>query len=188
MRKRLSLLFLIVFLMCGTGCAAAPAAPTAIPTTEEVPMAIELTSPAFQHGQPIPRRHTCDGEDISPALNWRNIPPGTKSLALIMDDPDAPRGTWSHWVIFNIPPEVTGLPELRAGATAGLGLDGKNSWGRRGYGGPCPPQGTHRYFFRLYALDTLLRLQAGAVREEVLKAMEGHVLAQGELMGTYSRR
>jgi hypothetical protein len=155
-----------------------------IPEEEgESPMEITITSPAFAEGEPIPAKFSCDGEDISPELVWSGIPEGTASLALIMDDPDAPMGTWVHWVLFNLPPGSAGLPE----GAAGLGEDGNNSWKRTGYGGPCPPGGTHRYFFKLYALDTTLDLEPGATKKALEKAMEGHILAQAELMGTYSR-
>lgn len=150
---------------------------------------MELKSSAFGYGQSIPVRYTCDGQDISPPLEWTDPPPGTQSFALIMDDPDAPVGVWDHWVLFNIPPETRSLPEgvppdpdLAQG-----GRHGRNSWKRLGYGGPCPPGGTHRYFFRLYALDTVLNLSSGATKKDVLRAMEGHILAQAELMGTYRR-
>lgn len=150
---------------------------------EEGPMSMALTSPAFNSGDPIPEKFTCDGEDISPELDWFGTPEGTVSLALIMDDPDAPVGTWVHWVVFNLPMDLSGL---REGMT-GVGLDGTNSWNRGGYGGPCPPSGTHRYFFKLYALDQTLDLEAGADKAAVLSAMEGHILGEAELMGTYSR-
>lgn len=167
-----------------------PALEEAQPTGEGgEPMAFELRSPAFEHGEPIPRRYTCDGEDLSPPLEWSDPPEGTVSLALIMDDPDAPVGTWDHWVLFDIPADVRSLPEgvpPDAEPPQG-GRHGRNSWRRLGYGGPCPPGGTHRYFFRLYALDTALGLSSGAAKGDILKAMEGHVLGQAELMGTYSR-
>jgi Raf kinase inhibitor-like YbhB/YbcL family protein len=147
-------------------------------------MAFALTSSAFVQGKPIPARYTCDGLDISPPLAWSDAPGGTQSFALIMDDPDAPGGTWVHWVLFNLPAQTRQLEE-RAAPQA---VQGRNSWGRPGYGGPCPPSGTHRYFFRLYALDTLLQLPAGAGKEQVLRAMQGHILAQAELMGVYARR
>lgn len=149
-------------------------------------MAFELTSAAFAAGERIPAKYSCDGEDISPPLQWSDPPEGTQSFALIADDPDAPVGTWVHWVLFNLPAETRQLPE-RAGAPGGS-RDGKNSWGRPGYGGPCPPGGTHRYFFKLYALDTMLDLAAGASKDQLLKAAKGHILAQTEVMGTYSRR
>lgn len=150
---------------------------------EEGPMSMALTSPAFNHGDPIPSKFSCDGEDISPELDWFGTPEGTVSLALIMDDPDAPVGTWVHWVVFNLPMDLSGL---REGMT-GVGLDGSNSWNRTGYGGPCPPSGTHRYFFKLYALDLALDLEAGADKAAILDAMAGHILGQAELMGTYTR-
>lgn len=153
-------------------------------------MTLELTSPAFSNGAPIPRRYSCDGEDISPPLAWRNAPAGTQAFALIMDDPDAPRGTWTHWVLFDIPASVTSLPEKvpAVAAPPGLGTHGKNSWGRLGYGGPCPPRGVHRYFFRLYALDAPLKLGSNALKEELLQAASGHILAQGQLLGVYERK
>ena len=143
----------------------------------------ELTSTAFAEGKPIPVRYSCDGEDISPPLAWSDPPAGTQSLALIMDDPDAPIGTWDHWVVFNLPANMRELPE----ATSVAATTGKNSWGRNDYGGPCPPGGTHRYFFKLYALDTTLGLDESANKKQVLSAMEGHILAEAELMGTFSR-
>ena len=159
-------------------------------TTEEVPaMTLELTSTAFSEGQPIPARYTCTGEDISPPLAWRGAPPGTQSFALIMDDPDAPGRTWVHWVVFNLPASATGLPAaIRSdGDLPGEAVHGQNSWRRNDYGGPCPPSGTHRYFFKVYALDTALDLARGATKEQVLTALAGHVLAEGQLMGTYRR-
>jgi len=147
------------------------------------PMTMALTSPAFNNGEPIPKKFTCDGEDISPELDWFGTPEGTVSMALIMDDPDAPVGTWIHWVVYNLPMDLSGL---REGMT-GVGLDGTNSWSRTGYGGPCPPSGTHRYYFKLYALDTNLDLDPGVKKDALLAAMEGHIIGQAELMGTYSR-
>ncbi len=153
-------------------------------------MSIHITSPAFTEGNPIPRKYTCDAEDLSPPLNWSGVPAEAKSLALIADDPDAPVGTWVHWVIFNLPPSLAGLPEgiAKTPMVEGLGLQGNNDFRRSGYGGPCPPRGKpHRYFFKLYALDTSLALGAGATKADVEKAMRGHILAQGQLMGTYGR-
>ncbi len=147
------------------------------------PMAMALTSPSFNEGEPIPVKFTCDGEDISPELDWFGTPEGTVSMALIMDDPDAPGSTWVHWVLYDLPMDLSGL---REGMT-GVGQDGTNSWGRTGYGGPCPPSGTHRYFFKLYALDTDLGLEPGTDKESLLAAMESHILGQAELMGTYNR-
>lgn len=153
-------------------------------------MGIKVMSPAFEEGGMIPEKYTCDGKDISPPIEWKGIPEGTKSLALISDDPDAPMGTWVHWVIFNIPPERKGLPEgvptkkvLEGGIRQGL-----NDFRRIGYGGPCPPGGVHRYYFKLYALDRVLDLEPGVTKNMLLKAMEGHILDKGELMGRYGRR
>jgi Raf kinase inhibitor-like YbhB/YbcL family protein len=151
-------------------------------------MIFELTSAAFAAGEPIPPKYTCDGDDVSPPLEWSEPPAGTQSFALICDDPDAPVGTWVHWVLYDLPAETRTLPEAvpsDADLPSG-GRNGENSWRRLGYGGPCPPSGTHRYFFKLYALDTALDLAAGASKKELLGAMEGHVLAQAELMGVYS--
>ncbi|MER3473797.1 MAG: YbhB/YbcL family Raf kinase inhibitor-like protein [Armatimonadota bacterium] len=152
-------------------------------------MDIRLTSTAFTEGGTIPRKYTCDGADVSPPLAWDNVPEGTKSFALICDDPDAPMGTWVHWVLFNLPADTRSLPEavppdkeLPSGARQGT-----NDFRKIGYGGPCPPRGTHRYYFKLYALDTLLDLPAGSSKAQLLKAMDGHVLAEGQLMGRYGR-
>lgn len=152
-------------------------------------MAIFITSSAFVEGDMIPKKHTCDGPDVSPPLSWASLPENSKTLAVICDDPDAPMGTWVHWVIFNIPANFPGLPEnvpphpeLESGAR-----QGKNDFGRIGYGGPCPPGGTHRYYFKLYVLDAELDLDAGATKSRLLAAMEGHILDQGQLMGRYRR-
>ncbi|GIW69038.1 MAG: hypothetical protein KatS3mg100_532 [Candidatus Parcubacteria bacterium] len=144
---------------------------------------LSLTSPTFSNGGVIPKTYTCDGEDICPPLRISGVPENAKALALIMDDPDAPVGVWDHWVVFNIPPDVEEIPE----GTEPSGVSGRNSWGREGYDGPCPPDREHRYFFRLYALDEPLALSSGSTKEEVLRAMEGHILAQAELMGRYDR-
>jgi Raf kinase inhibitor-like YbhB/YbcL family protein len=153
-------------------------------------MTIQIASSAFTEGQTIPKKHTCEGADVSPPLEWTGVPGGAKSLALICDDPDAPMGTWVHWVLFNLPPDATALDEnvpkktnLENGARQGT-----SDFRRPGYGGPCPPPGKpHRYFFKIYALDTMLDLKAGAPKRDLEKAMQGHVLAQGQLMGTYKR-
>jgi len=150
---------------------------------EETPMEMTITSPAFMEGEAIPLKFSCDGDDMSPELIWSGIPEGTASLVFILDDPDAPVGLWVHWVLFNLPADSTGLAE---GAT-GQGVDGLNSWGQTGYGGPCPPGGTHRYFHKLYALDITLDLDAGASKDAIETAMEGHILNQAELIGTYTR-
>ena len=153
-------------------------------------MVVQITSTAFAEGEMIPKQYTCDGADISPPLSWTGVPASAKSLALISDDPDAPMGTWVHWVLYNIPPDTAGLPEKVPPDDTVLGgaRHGKTDFGRLGYGGPCPPGGTHRYFFKLYALDTVLDLPVGATKDELLKAMKGHVLAEGELMGKYTRQ
>ena len=154
-------------------------------------LAFELRSDAFKPGETIPRRHTCDGEDVSPQLAWAGLPPGTKSLALVCDDPDAPAGTWVHWVLYDVPATATGLPEgVRAVPTLDDGSrQGTNDFRRLGYGGPCPPRGApHRYYFRLYALDGVLGLAPAATKATLLKAMEGRVLGQAELKGRYARQ
>jgi len=158
---------------------------------EKIAMTIQLTSSDFAEGRPIPEKYTCDGADISPPLKWTNIPQGAKSLALVCDDPDAPAGTWVHWVLYELPPAVTEMPEgvpttetIFNGAKQGV-----NDFKRIGYGGLCPPRGgPHRYFFRLCALDAELQLKAKATKKDLLRAMEGHILAEGQLMGTYKRK
>jgi len=152
-------------------------------------MALEVVSPAFAAGGLIPRKHTCDGEDVSPEISWSGVPAGTRSFALICDDPDAPSGTWVHWVVFNLPAVVSRLPEALPAEPAlpSGGRQGKNDFRRIGYGGPCPPSGTHRYVFKVYALDRLLDLEPGATKAQVEAAMKGHVLAEGSLMGRYRR-
>lgn len=151
---------------------------------------MKIVSSAFASAQPIPQKYTCDGPDVSPALSWSDVPQGTKSFALIADDPDAPMGTWVHWVIFNLPAQTNFLPEGVAKTDSAAGaIQGRNDFGKVGYGGPCPPAGKpHRYFFKLYALDTTLALRAGAKKQDVEKAMQGHALGQAELMGTYQRK
>jgi hypothetical protein len=151
---------------------------------------MELTSPSFEQGKPIPKKFTCDGGDVSPALHWTNPPSATTSYALIADDPDAPGKTWVHWVVFNIPGDKTELGKSfpKEDRLDDGTIQGTNDFGTNEYGGPCPPSGTHRYFFRLYALDTMLSLYPGTPKDKVMKAMEGHVLAEAELMGTYTHR
>ena len=155
-------------------------------------MAFILTSAAFKDGAPIPAKYTCDGVDVSPPLAWSGAPAGTRSVALIADDPDAPGGTWVHWVLYNLPAEVSDLPENIAKVESldlGGARQGRNDFRRPGYGGPCPPPGpAHRYFFKLYALDMRLELKAGAQKKDVEAAMEGHVLGSAQLMGTYARQ
>lgn len=143
-----------------------------------------ITSSAFADNESIPPEYTADGRNVNPPLAISDIPDGTVSLALIMDDPDAPRGTWDHWIVWNIPPN-TG--EIAAGSVPAGAVQGANGWGRSGYGGPSPPSGTHRYFFKLYALDIALDLKPGAKKAVVESAMEGHIIAQTKLVGLYSR-
>ena len=189
--KRIIFLLLAIVLLS----ACAPSVPTTTEQTTTDPLGleeavpIELTSSAFTQGQPIPEKYTCKAEDISPALSWGKPPAGTQSFALIMDDPDAPVGTWVHWVLFNVPASTRDLPEaFPSDATLPDGsMSGNSSFGGPGYGGPCPPSGTHRYFFKLYALDEMLAISVGATKGELEKAMAGHILAQAELMGTFSK-
>ncbi|MFN3533427.1 MAG: YbhB/YbcL family Raf kinase inhibitor-like protein [Candidatus Brocadia sp.] len=152
-------------------------------------MEIKMKSTAFEEGGMIPKKYTCNGSDVSPPISWTSVPEGTKSLALICDDPDAPMGTWVHWVLFNLPADIRELPEnippektLANGAKQGI-----TDFRKIGYGGPCPPGGTHRYYFKLYALDTEINLDAEITKKQLLKAMEGHILAEGQLMGKYKR-
>jgi Raf kinase inhibitor-like YbhB/YbcL family protein len=160
---------------------------------EEGVVSLQLTSPAFTTKAAIPARHTCDGAETSPPLRWSGVPEGTRSLALVVDDPDAPdpaapQRTWVHWVLYDLPPSADGLAEGVAIARLPAGTrEGSNDWRRTGYGGPCPPIGRHRYFFRLYALDVVLPDLQRPDKATLAKAMAGHVLAQAELVGTYQR-
>jgi len=143
---------------------------------------LNITSPAFENNGFVPSKYTCDGADVNPPLKIKDVPKGTESLVLIVDDPDAPMGTWDHWIVWNIPPteaiDEDSVP----------GIEGMNDFNRHSYGGPCPPSGTHRYFFKVYALDTSLHLDSNARKEDVERAMEAHILAEGEIVGRYSRR
>jgi Raf kinase inhibitor-like YbhB/YbcL family protein len=156
-------------------------------------MALVIRSDRFSHMAAIPKQYTCEGQDVSPPLAWQNVPPDAKSLVLIVDDPDAPdpaapKMTWVHWVLYNLPPDSKGLPEgvEKAGLPKGT-QEGTNDWKRTGYGGPCPPIGRHRYFHKLYALDTVLAGLSEPTKAQVEKAMKGHVLATAELVGTYQK-
>ena len=183
----MNLLFAAAFF----GCWGAASCADNSKTTKEPTMSIQITSAAFSEGQPISQKYTCQGSDFSPPLAWTNVPPNTKSLALIADDPDAPAGTWVHWVIYDLLATATELAENtpKSAQLPGGAKQGLNSWPRLGYGGPCPPPGKpHRYFFKLYALDTMLNLKPGVMKKDLLKAMEGHVLAEGQLMGIYQRK
>ena len=177
----------LALLGCASGPHPPPPAPSAKPSSDQ--KEFKVTSVAFKEGQPIPRQYTCSGVNVSPPLEWGTAPKPARTIAIIADDPDAPGGTWTHWVLYNLPAENIGLVEnvpetetLRAG-----GFQGKNDFGKISYGGPCPPSGTHRYFFKIYAVDTELPLKAGATKAELEKALEGHVVAQGQLMGTYAK-
>ncbi len=150
--------------------------------------AFSIECPIFRDGEPIPRKYTCDGEEISPPLRWKGAPAGTKSFVLICDDPDAPMMTWIHWIVYSIPGTTTELSEgLPAGDVVDGGIkQGLNSWRKMGYGGPCPPRrNRHRYFFRLFALDTELSLSPGETRHDIERAMKGHILDQTKIMGVY---
>ena len=147
-------------------------------------MTIQITSSTFTEGGKILKIYTCDDQNVSPPLAWTGVPSNTMTLALIMDDPDAPSGTWVHWVLYNLPANLTSLEQGKNGG----GTDGKNDFGKPGYGGPCPPRGsTHRYFVKLYALDSNLDLKSDATKSQLENAMKGHILAQGQLMGRYGR-
>jgi Raf kinase inhibitor-like YbhB/YbcL family protein len=190
--RKNSLLLIVLIMVFLPSCGGDPqgAATEQMEEAKGAKMAIEVTSSAFEDGDAIPARYTCDGLDVSPSLSWGSATDGTRSLALIADDPDAPGGTFVHWVIYDLPSDTRRLPEgvpnrqtLSSGAKQGV-----NGAGGVGYTGPCPPSGTHRYFFKVYALDTRLDLGGGATAERLSDAMEGHVLAEGQLMGTYRRR
>ena len=196
--KRLTAVFrplvgLPVLLAALTSCGRIP--PTESILHEDPKMnTIRLQSPAFADGGAIPKVYTCDGKDVSPPLEWSGVPDAARSLALIVEDPDAPRGTWTHWVIFNVPASVGGLGEgvpaherVTVAAGGETALQGQNDFKKTGYGGPCPPSGTHRYIFRLFALDAELGLGPKATRQELLRSIKGHVLAEGKLTGRYSR-
>lgn len=155
---------------------------------QKAPKIIRLYSPAFSQGATIPKKYTCDGADISPPLKWENVPEGTKSFVIIVHDPDAPKKNFIHWIIYNIPANLRELAEgIPKKPRTDVGLQGINDFGNSWWGGPCPPWGTHRYVFRIYALDTKLNIPPGATLDQVINAMQGHVLAYGELIGKYTR-
>jgi Raf kinase inhibitor-like YbhB/YbcL family protein len=192
MRLTFAILSLAVLTLLLFGCASRPQ-PAAQQPGSDKPKTdkteIRLISSAFKEGQPIPRQYTCDGANVSPPLEWSGVPANARTIAIIADDPDAPGGTWVHWVLYNLPAGNIGLVE-NLPATEKLvagGFQGTTDFGKIGYGGPCPPSGEHRYFFRIYALDGELPLKAGAKKAEVEKAMESHIIAQGQLVGTYRR-
>jgi Raf kinase inhibitor-like YbhB/YbcL family protein len=171
------------------GCNSVSKGSLSTPPTPPVNKTMKLESTAFTADEMIPSTYTCDGQDISPALSWDALPAGTQSLALIVDDPDAPSGIFVHWVLYDLPPEIHQLPKAIApeATVSGGGVQGKNDFGKLGYGGPCPPNGIHRYFFKLYALDRELGLKAGATKAQLEAAMNGHILAAAELIGRYTR-
>ncbi len=192
--KRAGYPLLLLALLALVGCQRGQSQPVSAsePPRREGVMKWSLTSPAFAEGEKIPSKFTCDGNDISPELRWTDPPTKTVELALICEDPDAPRGTWVHWVLFNLPADRRSLPEAvpKIGIVEILGgaKQGRNSGGSLGYQGPCPPQGpAHHYHFRLYALDAPAKLDPGATRAELDKAMQGHILSETELVGLYSR-
>jgi Raf kinase inhibitor-like YbhB/YbcL family protein len=173
-------------LLAAAGCGVSPASKP----LQEDSMAIQISSSAFVDGGPIPKKYTCDAENVSPPLTWQGAPASTRSFALIADDPDAPVGIWVHWVMYNIPANVIELPEGAGNRAtdASAGVQGVNDFRKMGYGGPCPPRGKpHRYFFKLYALDGMLDLKPGASKADLEKAMQGHILATGQIIGTYGR-
>jgi Raf kinase inhibitor-like YbhB/YbcL family protein len=189
MRGAVSWLVVLMMLAIAlTGCR--PAASTPSEGGDKAMTTFEITSPAFAQGQEMPKVHSCDGKSISPPLQWSNPPSGTRSLALIMDDPDAPRGTFVHWVVYDLPASANSLPqavpaqpELADGTR-----QGNNGAGKIGYTGPCPPSGMHHYYFKLYALDAAPALAAGATKEQLLNAMQGRILEKVEMWGTYTRK
>lgn len=148
-------------------------------------MTMKIASPAFEHNQPIPGKYTCDGENVNPPLSFLEVPENAKSLALIVDDPDASTKTWVHWVVFNIDPTISEVPE---NTVSKAGTEGFTDFGKTGYGGPCPPSGTHRYFFKLYALDLILNLPQNSNKKAVEEVMQGHILDSAELVGLYERK
>ena len=150
--------------------------------SREINTGLSIRSVAFSHGGSIPPKYTCEGENVNPPLEISDLPENTRSLALIVEDPDAPRGVYDHWIVWNIPPGEA------IGENSSPGISGKNSFGNSGYGGPCPPSGSHRYFFKVYALDGELDIQTGADKRTLQDAMKGHVLGSGELMGHYQKR
>jgi len=187
--NKLALLAALLSLACAVN-ACGPSEPTATPPAGAAAggVVFELTSSAFAPGEAIPARYTCQGDDISPPVQWSNQPPGTQTFVLFVDDPDG--GDWVHWSLYNLPANATSLPEaLPSDPELPDGSrQGQNSWGKLGYGGPCPPSGTHHYVFTLYALDAPLDLEVGATKETLFKAMQGHLLAQTQMVGLYSKR
>lgn len=181
--------FMLLLYNLGFGSAQDEAADTTLNLGERK-MVFAIASGAFEEGELIPKQYTCDSMNISPPLTFSGIPDSARSLALICDDPDAPMGTWVHWVLYNLPPDTAALPENIPGTDSLSGdiRQGISDFGRYGYGGPCPPGGTHRYYFKLYALDTLLDLEGKVSKSDLEEAMKGHILAEAQLIGKYSRQ
>lgn len=182
MKKILSVIFLILFLTLAFANTRG--------TAEEIPAPIQLTSPAFEGGGEIPAEYTCEGQNISPPLEWGAIPRESQSVVLIMEDTDAPMGIWVHWVLFNLPPTIHSLPEALPALKqlANGEIQGMNSYKTHGYSGPCPPSGSHQYVFKLYALDKPMPEREGVTKSDLEEEMKGHTLAAGELMGTYRKK
>jgi Raf kinase inhibitor-like YbhB/YbcL family protein len=176
---RVALCWIFLFTACGR-----PEGTSAPEARATASARIAMTSSAFSDGGVIPAKYSCDGGDVIPPLSWSGAPAATRSFALVVDDPDAPGGTWDHWVLFDIPPTVTSIEEGKVPS----GIVGTNSWKKQSWGGPCPPDREHRYFFKLYALDTLLRLPATSTKRDLEEAMKGHVIAEGQLIGKYDRK
>jgi Raf kinase inhibitor-like YbhB/YbcL family protein len=181
-RYLLNSLLVTIFILITAAACQTSSSDEELLENQQIPLSV--SSPAFDDDGDIPVKYTCDGENLSPPLSWSGVPEDAKSLVLIADDPDAPIGTFVHWILFDLSPGTDSLSE----GTASAGTEGENSFRQLGYGGPCPPQGsTHRYFFKLYALDQSINLESGAAKDEVEEAMQGHILAQGELMGKFGR-
>jgi Raf kinase inhibitor-like YbhB/YbcL family protein len=183
---------IVFFILLLTGCHSGGQTTGQQPPSSDTPRGSVMTlqSPSFSGGGSIPKKYTCEGSDVSPPLQWSDTPTNAQSFALIADDPDAPAGTWTHWIVYDLPGNLRQLPEAvpKQATIPGGGSQGVNDFGKIGYGGPCPPPGNpHRYYFRLYALDKKLDLKPGATRQQVVDAMQNHILAQAELMGTYKR-
>jgi Raf kinase inhibitor-like YbhB/YbcL family protein len=178
--KSLLILFSLLTVFIGINCSEAYTAKGATTMND-----LTISSPAFGHNTTIPQKHTCDGKDINPPLIIGQVPPGAKSLALIVDDPDAPMGTWVHWVLWNIAPDTT---EIREDSVPKGSIQGVNDFRKHAYGGPCPPSGTHRYFFKLYALDAVLNIGPSSGKAELERAMQGHILSKADIIGLYARK
>src|SRR5437667_4736802 len=186
---RAALMLMIPAIALMTGCAEQKPSNSSEPDIPKGVPTMQLTSTAFKEGEAIPASHGNEDQNLSPPLKWSDVPPNVKSFALICDDPDAPRGIWVHWVLFNIPADTRELKSAPGGKVDVQGaIQGKNDFKKLGYGGPAPPSGTHRYYFKLYALDKMLDLKEGATKDDVVKAMNDHIVAHGQLMGKFSAK